>query len=354
MHPRTNRRQYNFSWRSTLKRWRWFLLLTVLLWCIMLYLNNGHLYWPQGHNYIELFFLLLQIEVTYWALVWIIFIVQPRLKKLPYIVKISLEVTLVLVAGLVCLFLFNYLPQYLILGESITADQNIRNIRAAFVFSPITSLLFFYLLEGIRNREIIQKEQLRISTLEKENYKAQLKLLQSQLSPHFLFNSLNVLIAIIPTNPEKGVEYTHRLSDLYRHYLQSAKEELVSLKSEIEIIDSYCYLIKTRFGDHIKFQFNIANQDRDKYKIPPGALQECIENAIKHNGATKENPLCIFISLIDDFICIKNNLSPRKENKTSTKIGWENITQRYKLLSDRRPYLERNDVEYKAYLPLIK
>lgn len=342
------------SLELTLKRWGWILLLSCALWMLMVYLNTGSLKWPEQHQYIELFLAWMLLEALYWSYIFIIYKLRPHLDVLPEPYRIILEFIAVLSASIICVFTFNYYPQFLIFGDILKTEANISNVRSAFIVAPITFLLLYYLLEGLRNRERLQKELLRVSTLEKENYKAQLELLKRQMSPHFLFNSLNVLTAIIPNNSEQALEYTHSLSDLYRYYLQSSEKELIPLQKELEFISSYQYLLETRFGKQLKFDLQIENRsDKYDWELPTGALHECIGNAVKHNGATKIKPLYITIKLKGHFICIENNKLPRREKVNSGKTGWKNIEERYRLLSSEMPYIKENKEKYTVCLPLL-
>ena len=149
---------------------------------------------------------------------------------------------------------------------------------------------------------------LSVEHYKQEKLNADYKVLQNQVNPHFLFNSLNVLISEIKHNPDTAVQFTRKLSKVYRYVLQSKNQDLVSLKKEMEFIDSYIFLHKIRKGNAIAFSINISKEAMQK-KIPPITLQILIENAIKHNIANKENILTINVeSLNNEYLQITNNL----------------------------------------------
>lgn len=343
------------SWKFTFKRWGWLLLLSSTLWVLMVYLNSGYLFWPEPLNYLEIFLTFIHAETMFWSYVFVIYKLRPKIESLPGYSRVVIEFLGILILSTSSLFVINYYPQYLIYGESLfSTEHNIRNIRNAFVVSPIIALLLYYLLEELRNREWLQKERLRISTLEKENYKAQLQLLKKQLSPHFLFNSLNVLTSLIPYDSEKALAYTHRLSDLYRYYSQFSEKEVISLNEELKIVDSYQYLLETRFGNQLVFDIKINFEiHKNEWVLPTGSLQECIGNAVKHNGPTKRHPLYIRIESAGEFIRIENNKLPRQGKVISSKVGWKNIEERYRLLSSKAPYYREDEQKYTVFLPLL-
>ena len=173
------------------------------------------------------------------------------------------------------------------------------------------------------------------------------------MNPHFLFNSLNVLVSLIPQDPARATEFTRKLSQLYRSFLDNTALQLVPLEKELEIAEAYIYLLKTRFGEAVKFKIEIAEEAK-KFHLPPGSLQVLLENAIKHNGSTRKKPLFIQIFSREDLLFVKNNLQPRLEQVESTRTGLKNIESRYSYLSDRKPKFEKTKDHFVAQLPLLK
>ena len=108
------------------------------------------------------------------------------------------------------------------------------------------------------------------------------KTLQDLVSPHFLFNSLNTVASITLDEPKKAVEFVKKLSDLYDFILQNNENQLIELKEEVEIVEKYCFLIQTRFGENFQMELNIPARYYHSL-IPPLALQNLVENAAKHN-----------------------------------------------------------------------
>jgi sensor histidine kinase YesM len=177
--------------------------------------------------------------------------------------------------------------------------------------------------------------------------------LLSQINPHFLFNSLNALVSLIPESPEKAVEFVNRFSKIYRYVLDSKDKIVCELKDELDFADAYCFLQKIRFGDNLIIEKKIDYQYLGLF-LPPLSLQSLIENAIKHNEISKISPLQINIYIRDGFINVENKLTPKVGKSGSTGIGLKNLSDRYLHLCKEKPdfYIENNF--YIARLPLIK
>lgn len=347
---------YFIGWKATFERWGWYLLVSIVLWCLMVYVNQGNVPLPViAQYYIEVGLIFVFIESLYWMHLLIINELLPKLKHLPVIFENILELLMVGLAGLLCGFIFNLFPAILIFGADIIfSPENASNVRAGTSVSLIISIVLYYIIERTKVRSNLQKEHLRVSRLEKENYQAELQGLKNQVSPHFLFDSLNTLTSIIPRDSEKAVGYTHHLSDLYRYYLRSAKEDLIPLSEELKILEAYQYLLKTRLGSQVKFSINVDNHQAQGYYLPPMVIQECIENAVKHNRATKEIPLQIEVDIKDSAVQVINNKLIKKSKANSNQTGWENIKKRYDLFGDTLPEIKESETQYKVILPMLK
>ncbi len=345
---------YFISWKATFERWGWYLLISFILWFFTAFLNQGYFSFPKSIQYVEVGFTWLFLESLHWFHRGITRFFIPRIINLHKITHRIFEVISVWLAGIFCLFFFNFLPNVLVFGSVVYSAENTDNLRVAFTIGPITSIWLYYFVERTRARERLQKEYLRISRLEKENYQAQLQALKNQVNPHFLFNNLNVLAAIIPEDSTKALTYTHNLSDLYRYYLQSAQKDLINLEEEIKNLEAYQFLLKTRLGSQLRFSItNNINQTQHFY-LPPLVLQECIENAVKHNKATKNNPLHIHINIQSETVQVINNKAPKSTPHITTKTGWKNIKKRYNLLGGPTPKIDEDENMYKVILPLFK
>ena len=181
---------------------------------------------------------------------------------------------------------------------------------------------------------------------------AQFESLKNQLDPHFLFNSLNVLSALIDENPNQAQKFTSSMSKIYRYVLEQKDKELVTVEEEVEFAKTYCNLLKTRFEDSVSFEFNVNSTVLRSYVVPL-ALQLLLENCIKHNFATSQKPLHIKIYSENGFLFIENNLQAREQIKESAGIGLSNIVQRYSLLSKQNVFIERSRDFFRVKIPIL-
>lgn len=178
--------------------------------------------------------------------------------------------------------------------------------------------------------------------------------LKKQINPHFLFNNLNILSSLITEDPVKAEYFLNELSRVYRYLLKGSEDGLTSLRAELDFIQSYFALLKIRHSDTIQMKLGIA----DEYmaaQLPSFSLQLLIENAVKHNVATKVSPLMIQLcTTAGGQLCISNNLQKKKGNILSNKVGLSTITENYRLLLNAEITVLELEQEFRVILPLIK
>ncbi len=181
---------------------------------------------------------------------------------------------------------------------------------------------------------------------------AKFESLKSQLDPHFLFNSLNVLTSLIGENPHKAEKFTTKLSKVYRYVLEQRNKDLIPVLEEIKFANTYMELLGMRFEDAVKFEIpsSITNEN---LKIVPLSLQLLLENAVKHNVVSSSKPLIIRIYEQDNYLIIENNINPKQAIGQGTRVGLRNIVDRYGLITDKNVILENNNKIFKVSLPLL-
>lgn len=326
-------------------------LTTLIVFAVVVYMNTGSLRIFSPGALIELSLAFGFLLILFWSHRLISkFFNSRRFRNFPSFLKAFLEMLTVIAVSLSLYFITNYIPLLLIFSAKALLPVR---LRTAFIVSTIISLFFYYFVERERSRKKLQAEMLHSARLQKENYQAQLESLKDQVQPHFLFNSLNVLSSLILKDQDQALEFTRRLSDLYRSFLNHGQESLIPLIKEVEVSRDYCFLLKTRFGKAIQFNFDVPGENNE-YHIPPGSLQMLIENAVKHNGSTSQQPLRIRVYEEDDLLIVLNNLRPRNEKKNSTGTGLKNIKNRYKYLTDRKVIVKKTSEEFIVKLPLLK
>lgn len=201
-------------------------------------------------------------------------------------------------------------------------------------------------LKKTSKKEVVQQKLIANSA------NAQFESLKNQLDPHFLFNSLNVLSALIDENPDQAQKFTSSMSKIYRYVLEQKDKELVTVLDEIEFAKTYCNLLKTRFEDSVDFEFDVLKEDEQKLVVPL-SLQLLLENCIKHNFATSSKPLIIKVYSEGSYLSVKNNLQKREQLKESAGIGLSNIVQRYSLLTDQNVFVEESPQDFKVKIPVL-
>lgn len=187
--------------------------------------------------------------------------------------------------------------------------------------------------------------------LEKDNLEAKYEFLRAQINPHFLFNSLNSLTTLVEEN-KPAVDYIQNLSALLRYMLKSGEKELVLVREEISIINSYISLQSMRFGSSLRIKVEVP-ESYYHYAVPPLALQMLLENCLKHNIVSREKPLVVEILAEKESITVSNNLQ-RKQDISSTGQGLNNIRGRYRFFTTRNVEVTESNGFFKVNIPLLQ
>ncbi|MBN1271950.1 MAG: histidine kinase [Candidatus Aminicenantes bacterium] len=212
-----------------------------------------------------------------------------------------------------------------------------------FFFSLLIGFLNSIIMTGFLHfRDRLEEKIARLKRAEVENERlkrleteARLNNLKAKLNPHFLFNILNSLAAVVYNDPAKAEESIVRLSNLYRKILSFSEHSLISLKDEMGLAEDYLELEKLRFGEKLSFFFECP-QNLNMVMIPALIVQPLIENAVKHGRHGTENPLQVKLSVrekgMDLFIWVRDNGPGMDVNKISCGFGLYSIQERLKYL----------------------
>ena len=220
-------------------------------------------------------------------------------------------------------------------------------------FQLLLSLLIAFLLYlFIKWRE---RRVRKIDRLRKESAEFQFEMLKSQVNPHFLFNSFNTLISIIEEDKKTAVSYVEKLSEFFRSIVSYRDQNLISLEEELKLLGNYFFLQKKRYGQHLVLNNEINETKIAAYEIPPLTLQLLMENAIKHNAVSKETPLLIDLFIDEDEkLVMQNNINPKISSGTSSGLGLQNITSRFRLLTNEEVEIIDDGKNFIVRIPLIK
>jgi len=219
-------------------------------------------------------------------------------------------------------------------------------------YSFVTLIAFIY--EAVYYYRMWSKAIVETEELKKTGMQCQLDSLKNQISPHFLFNSLNVLSSLVEENFSLAEHYVMELSRVYHYVLESNRTQLTTLSSELEFINAYVFLLQTRFGENLKLQTNISNI-MQKRLIPPLTLQMLVENAVKHNIVSSSKPLYITIqSLETGMLSVSNNLQKKTTIINSNHVGLKNIKTRYSMLVNREVLIAESQFDFNVAVPLLQ
>ena len=199
-----------------------------------------------------------------------------------------------------------------------------------------------------------EKSVKKVERLQKEKIQFQFETLRNQVNPHFLFNSFNTLISIIEDDPKMAVEYVEQLSDFFRNIVNYRDKDVITLKEELELLQTYFFIQQKRFGNSLSLNINLSEQEKAQNFIPPLTMQLLAENAIKHNAVSKETPLAIDIFMAEERLIVRNNINPKFSSAAGAGMGLQNIINRYTLLSKYNVSIDKGDQFFTVSLPLLK
>ena len=235
-------------------------------------------------------------------------------------------------------------------GYHFTLKKYVYNIFVALMYAVIIGGIY----EGIYFFRKWRETFVEAEALKKSNLQSQLDSLKGQINPHFLFNSLSSLSSLIADDSKRAEKFVDELATVYRYLLRTNEKDLTTLGKELEFINAYFHLLKTRFnqGLHLKLE---VDERCYEYLLPPLTLQILIENAVKHNVLLCERPLILRIFTDeDDNLVVINNLQRKNTLVTSNKMGLSNIVTKYKLLKQRRIIIKETEDDFLVIIPLIK
>lgn len=303
--------------------------------------------------YLPKFGVSITYTIVYWFTMRMIFI---RLRlRFPSYTDTTKRTLYIIVLGLAAYAFLNFAMDLTIHDYLMPPEE--RELVPHRVYSAVSLTILIMvsaLYESIYmyqrwKESIIEKEK-----LERVHFQSQLEGLRNQVNPHFLFNSLNTLAYIIPEDPEKAVKFVQKLSKVYRYVLEIRDKKLIPVSEELNFLQSYLFLLKERFGENLKVEIDIPTYLHQE-SIVPLSLQLLFENAIKHNIISSTKPLTVeLFTENDDLLIVRNNLQLKQQTHPSTKVGLENIKNRFAFFSDRKVDIEQTEAYFIVRLPLIK
>lgn len=271
----------------------------------------------------------LNIVITYFTIYFLI----PR-----YILKKKyLQFFALFTASLLLFYLVRTGLNYILVTKNIwpEAQGNQEPFTMIHIVELIIGAIYVIaLVSAIKLTYDWVNEKSRNEKLEKIQLETELNFLKSQIQPHFFFNTLNNLYALVIKNSPNAPNVVLKLSEIMQYVLYEVKEPRISLMKSINYLYSYLELEKLRYGDRVKSEISIDG-DIDDIEIPPLLFLPFIENCFKH-GVTHDEDIKVSIDFVvqDNFLyfTVENTFSKKNETGTKHGIGIENVKRRLELL----------------------
>lgn len=222
-------------------------------------------------------------------------------------------------------------------------------LKCMFVY--VVAVLYARIYDLVYQR---QRIEIKNAQLKNENLTTRYSALVSQISPHFLFNSLNSLSMLVRGKDEqKALEYIDQLSYTFRYIIQNGQNTKSTLHDEMEFARAYGELFKVRYADKLFFDVDV-DERYNEWLLPALTLQPLIGNAVKHNTITRKHPFHISIRTEGSTLVVSNLKSPKLEPEPSTGIGLQNLSSRWRLIAGTDIEIIDNEKEFIVRLPLQK
>ncbi len=284
-------------------------------------------------------------------------------RSIQFVLSGSLTVMAIILLTLAGGFLY----KYLFLGDLMAGELN--EIYPGIILQVLIISLFTGIVYAVTDHNLdsfSHLQDMRLSTRKLQTQQVNLRFesLKSQISPHFLFNSLNTISSLIYRDIQMAEKFIRNLASVYQNVLKNYEYPLISLADELKLVENYSYLMQVRFEEAFHLEIDLPG-GTDSFRVPPLSIQMLMENAIKHNHMSQENPLRIRISARDDYLVVRNNfigdtghikigkdLYRKPGSSGAPGIGLQNIKNRYRMVCNK-PVRITKDENFTVSIPLI-
>ncbi len=270
---------------------------------------------------------------------------QPFL-KLVILVGANFALTVPLTFGAVRAWLWH-------IHSPFPAFDLLTTIRTIVTHNVVTVSFLLHAYETLYLLRERHGDRRRLEQLERARLQAELESMKTQLAPHFLFNCLNTLTALIESDPRAAAEFNGHLADVSRYLLAQKNHDLVPLADELAFLRSYVRLMELRYPHSLAVNLPAPDPTAAR-RLPPASLQLLVENALKHNRLSEAEPLTIDVRLEDDAIVVTNPLRPKSGSVAGTGTGLANLRERIALLTPSDLEIATTDGTFRVRVPLVK
>ncbi len=232
------------------------------------------------------------------------------------------------------------------------AQVSLRSLTGTYLIALILDLTIYSIIYIMDYATAAARERDR-ARMRTQEVTYQYNKLKQQISPHFFFNSLNVLDCIVCDNQnELASEYIHKLAGIYRYMLGRGEEETVMLSDEMKFVGMYVDLMKLRFGKGLVVNIEIDEGLLGR-AVVPCSVQLLVENVCKHNATSQECPMVVDITASGDYLTVRNDFRPKLTPSTDGGHGLTYIRKIYENLCGRPVIVNQTAADYIVSLPLM-
>jgi len=323
-----------------------FLVYTNVL-AIVLYLSGFNKYVEFGKNLSDSIIFSNSVAISAFVCVYLSTNTFKSVQRVVQVLLILISLVFGAISGSIIVSLIRGTDLTLLLGEQ--NNLIIRAIVGNFIFGGVMIFFFASRARIDEAKRIVLEERMKLLDMKNLTIETELRLLQAQIEPHFLFNTLSNVMSLIDTNPDKAKKMMEYFSDFLRASLHIAREKTVTIAQEMELIRSYLDIHRVRMGNRLSYTIDIP-ESLLAYRIPPLLIQPLVENSLRHGLEPKieggeiaikgEPEGSVFaITIADSGIGVS-------ENTGGNGIGLENIRKRIQMFcngdGDGRLILEKN------------
>jgi len=260
-----------------------------------------------------------------------------------------------LLVGLICLFTIPFMVSALWLWATVFEDPSAtwRSIAMAVTIVVAAATFVTHVYETLFLVQEWERDRQRGEQLQRLNVEAELLALRSEVHPHTLFNNLNALTHLVEQRHPHATAFVAALAGSYRYLLKTGSKRLVPLADELALLDQFLSLVTIRYAEGLRVEVHIDAQSAMRWQIPPVVLPELLENAVKHNAFTADNPMSIEIRLEGDRLTVAHEKRPRAATVPSTGVGLDNLAQRFRLTTGVAARWAESGGRFVVTLPLV-
>ena len=260
-----------------------------------------------------------------------------------------------LLVGLICLFTIPFTASALWMWAVLFHDPNAtwRSIAMAVITIVAAVTFITHIYETLFLVKEWESDRERGDRLRRQNDEAELLALKSEVNPHTLFNNLNALTHLVEQRHPRAAAFVAALAASYRYLLRTGSKRLVPLADELALLDQFLALATIRYAEGLKVVVQVDATVARRWCIPPVVLPELLENAVKHNEFSTDNPLEIELRLEGDRLTVSHEKRPRPAATASTGVGLENLAQRFRLTTGVAARWAETGGRFVVTLPLV-